>query len=171
MPKGTYLFTSESVSEGHPDKVSDRISDAVVDLYLGADPLSRVACETLTTTNRIVLAGEVRGPESITKEMIEGVARDAVKDIGYEQEGFHWKNAEVEVHLHQQSVDIAQGVDAAGNKDEGAGDQGIMFGLPALKRRRSCRRRCIIRTKFSVLWQRRATLIQIQALARIQKAR
>ena len=129
MPKGTYLFTSESVSEGHPDKVSDRISDAVVDLYLGADPLSRVACETLTTTNRIVLAGEVRGPESITKEMIEGVARDAVKDIGYEQEGFHWKNAEVEVHLHQQSVDIAQGVDAAGNKDEGAGDQGIMFGF------------------------------------------
>lgn len=128
MPKGTYLFTSESASEGHPDKVSDRISDAVVDLYLGADPLSRVACETLTTTNRIVLAGEVRGPESITKEMIEGVARDAVKDIGYEQEGFHWKNAEVEVHLHQQSVDIAQGVDAAGNKDEGAGDQGIMFG-------------------------------------------
>lgn len=128
MPKGTYLFTSESVSEGHPDKVSDRISDAVVDLYLGADPLSRVACETLTTTNRIVLAGEVRGPESITKDMIEAVARDAVKDIGYEQDGFHWKNAEVEVHLHQQSVDIAQGVDAAGNKDEGAGDQGIMFG-------------------------------------------
>ncbi len=129
MPKGTYLFTSESVSEGHPDKVSDRISDAVVDLYLGADPLSRVACETLTTTNRIVLAGEVRGPESITKDMIEGVARDAVKDIGYEQDGFHWKNAEVEVHLHQQSVDIAQGVDSAGNKDEGAGDQGIMFGF------------------------------------------
>ena len=128
MPKGTYLFTSESVSEGHPDKLSDRISDAVVDLYLGADPLSRVACETLTTTNRIVLAGEVRGPESITKAMIEGVARDAVKDIGYEQDGFHWKNAEVEIHLHQQSVDIAQGVDAAGNKDEGAGDQGIMFG-------------------------------------------
>lgn len=128
MPKGTFLFTSESVSEGHPDKVSDRISDAVVDLYLGADPMSRVACETLTTTNRIVLAGEVRGPESITKDMIEGVARDAVKDIGYEQDGFHWKNAEVEVHLHQQSVDIAQGVDAAGNKDEGAGDQGIMFG-------------------------------------------
>ncbi|CAN0174063.1 unnamed protein product, partial [Discosporangium mesarthrocarpum] len=128
VPKGTYLFTSESVSEGHPDKVSDRISDAVVDLYLGADPLSRVACETLTTTNRIVLAGEVRGPESITKDMIEGVTRDAVKDIGYEQDGFHWKNAEVEVHLHQQSVDIAQGVDSAGNKDEGAGDQGIMFG-------------------------------------------
>ena len=128
MPRGSYLFTSESVSEGHPDKVSDRISDAVVDLYLGADPLSRVACETLTTTNRIVLAGEVRGPESVTKDMIEAVARDAVKDIGYEQEGFHWKNAGVEVHLHQQSVDIAQGVDSAGNKDEGAGDQGIMFG-------------------------------------------
>lgn len=128
MPRGSYLFTSESVSEGHPDKVSDRISDAVVDLYLSADSLSRVACETLTTTNRIVLAGEVRGPESVTKDMIEGVARDAVKDIGYEQDGFHWKNAEVEVHLHQQSVDIAQGVDSAGNKDEGAGDQGIMFG-------------------------------------------
>jgi len=128
VPRGSYLFTSESVSEGHPDKVSDRISDAVVDLYLSADPLSRVACETLTTTNRIVLAGEVRGPESVTKDMIEGAARDAVKDIGYEQDGFHWKNAEVEVHLHQQSVDIAQGVDSAGNKDEGAGDQGIMFG-------------------------------------------
>ncbi|MGB0630367.1 MAG: methionine adenosyltransferase [Alphaproteobacteria bacterium] len=128
MPRGSYLFTSESVSEGHPDKVSDRISDAVVDLYLAGDPLSRVACETLTTTNRIVIAGEVRGPDSITKEKIEQVARDAVKDIGYEQDGFHWKNAEVEVHLHQQSVDIAQGVDSAGNKDEGAGDQGIMFG-------------------------------------------
>lgn len=128
MPRGSYLFTSESVSEGHPDKVSDRISDAVVDLYLAGDPLSRVACETLTTTNRIVIAGEVRGPESITKDKIEEAARAAVKDIGYEQDGFHWKNAEVEVHLHQQSVDIAQGVDSAGNKDEGAGDQGIMFG-------------------------------------------
>jgi len=128
VPRGSYLFTSESVSEGHPDKVSDRISDAVVDLYLGSDPLSRVACETLTTTNRIVLAGELRGPDSITKEMIERVTRDAVKDIGYEQDGFHWKNADVEIHLHQQSSDIAQGVDASGNKDEGAGDQGIMFG-------------------------------------------
>jgi len=128
VPRGSYLFTSESVSEGHPDKVSDRISDAVVDLYLAGDPLSRVACETLTTTNRIVIAGEVRGPESITKDKIEEAARAAVKDIGYEQDGFHWKNAEVEVHLHQQSVDIAQGVDSAGNKDEGAGDQGIMFG-------------------------------------------
>ena len=128
MPRGSYLFTSESVSEGHPDKVSDRISDAVVDLYLAADPYSRVACETLTTTNRIVIAGEVRGPESVTKAKIEEAARAAVRDIGYEQDGFHWKNAEVSIYLHQQSSDIAQGVDAAGNKDEGAGDQGIMFG-------------------------------------------
>ena len=128
MPKGTYLFTSESVSEGHPDKVSDRVSDAVLDTYLAADPLSRVACETLCTTNRVVLGGEVRGPASITKVVLEQVVRDAVKDIGYEQDGFHWKNAAVEIHLHQQSSDIAQGVDASGNKDEGAGDQGIMFG-------------------------------------------
>jgi len=123
-----FLFTSESVSEGHPDKVCDRISDAVVDAYLTGDPLSRVAVETLCTTNRIVLAGEVRGPQSITHDTIEEVARAAVKDIGYEQDGFHWKNAEVEVYVHSQSSDIAQGVDAAGNKDEGAGDQGIMFG-------------------------------------------
>ena len=123
-----YLFTSESVSEGHPDKVSDRISDGVVDLYLAADPHSRVACETLCTTNRIVIAGEVRGPESITHDDIEQVARDAVREIGYEQEGFHWKNSEVQVYLHAQSPDIAQGVDASGNKDEGAGDQGLMFG-------------------------------------------
>ena len=124
----SYLFTSESVSEGHPDKVCDRISDSVVDLYLAADPLSRVACETMTTTNRIVLAGEVRGPSSITKERIEEVVRDQVRDIGYEQDGFHWREALFENHLHEQSADIAQGVDAAGNKDEGAGDQGIMFG-------------------------------------------
>lgn len=123
-----YVFTSESVSEGHPDKVADRISDGVVDLYLGAQPDARVACETLVTTNRIVLAGEVRGPESITDADIEEVARNAVKEIGYEQEGFHWENATFENHLHEQSADIAQGVDAAGNKDEGAGDQGIMFG-------------------------------------------
>ena len=101
MRQDSYLFTSESVSEGHPDKVSDRISDSVVDLYLKNDPLSRVACETLTTTNRIVVAGEVRGPESITKDDIERVVREAVRDIGYEQDGFHWKNAEVEIHLHQ----------------------------------------------------------------------
>ncbi|MGB5949265.1 MAG: methionine adenosyltransferase [Parvibaculum sp.] len=128
MARSNYLFTSESVSEGHPDKVCDRISDAVLDLYLSADPYSRVACETLTTTNKIVLAGEIRGPASITREKIEETARQAVKAIGYEQAGFHWKNADVEVLLHAQSADIAQGVDASGNKDEGAGDQGIMFG-------------------------------------------
>ena len=135
MPQSNYLFTSESVSEGHPDKVSDRISDAVVDAFIGADPYARVACETLCTTNRIVIAGEVRGPAplvsddgAVSKERIEEIARGAVKSIGYEQDGFHWKNSAVEVHLHAQSVDIAVGVDAAGNKDEGAGDQGIMFG-------------------------------------------
>jgi S-adenosylmethionine synthetase len=128
VPASNYLFTSESVSEGHPDKVCDRISDAVVDAFLTADPHARVACETLATTNRIVLAGEVRGPASITPELIEDMARAAVKDIGYEQDGFHWKNAKVEVLIHSQSADIAMGVDAAGNKDEGAGDQGIMFG-------------------------------------------
>ena len=123
-----YLFTSESVSEGHPDKVADRISDGIVDLYLGQMPEARVAAETMVTTNRIVVAGEVRGPESITADDIEAVARDAVKEIGYEQDGFHWKNAVFENHLHEQSADIAVGVDAAGSKDEGAGDQGIMFG-------------------------------------------
>jgi S-adenosylmethionine synthetase len=126
--QSNYLFTSESVSEGHPDKVCDRISDAVVDTFLAADPEARVACETLTTTNRIVLAGEVRGPEGITNEKLEQVARDAVKAIGYEQDGFHHANCEVDVYLHQQSCDIAVGVDAAEDKDEGAGDQGIMFG-------------------------------------------
>ena len=128
MPKGSYLFTSESVSEGHPDKVADRISDAVVDAFLTADPNSRVACETMTTTNRIILAGEVRGPASITKDKLEDIARHAVREIGYEQADFHWKTADVSVYLHAQSSDIAMGVDAAGNKDEGAGDQGIMFG-------------------------------------------
>jgi S-adenosylmethionine synthetase len=123
-----YIFTSESVSEGHPDKVCDQISDRVVDLYLKADPQARIACETLATTNRIVIAGEVRGPASITNADIEGVARQAVRDIGYEQDGFHWQTAETEILLHAQSVDIAVGVDASGNKDEGAGDQGIMFG-------------------------------------------
>ncbi|HEV2566234.1 MAG TPA: methionine adenosyltransferase [Microvirga sp.] len=128
MRRSSYLFTSESVSEGHPDKVCDRISDAVVDAYLAAEPEARVACETLATTNRVVIAGEVRGPESITTDKVIQLARDAIKDIGYEQEGFHWKNADVSVYLHAQSAHIAQGVDAAGNKDEGAGDQGIMFG-------------------------------------------
>ena len=126
--RSSYLFTSESVSEGHPDKVCDRISDAVVDAYLGADPQARVAVETLCTTNRIVIAGEVRGPDSITSESIETLARDAVKAIGYEQDGFHWHNADVSCYVHKQSSDIAQGVDSAENKDEGAGDQGIMFG-------------------------------------------
>ena len=128
MAKRDYVFTSESVAEGHPDKVSDRISDAVVDTFLAADPQARVACETLCTTNRVVLAGEVRGPASVTKDLLIEVARQAIRDIGYEQDGFHWKNAQVDCLLHSQSSDIAQGVDAAGNKDEGAGDQGIMFG-------------------------------------------
>ncbi|NKC32642.1 methionine adenosyltransferase [Falsiroseomonas selenitidurans] len=126
--KGEYLFTSESVSEGHPDKVADRISDTVLDAYLSADPYSRVACETLVTTNRVVLAGETRGPGSVTPDLLMHLTRMAIRDIGYEQEGFHWQNASVECHLHAQSAHIAQGVDAAGNKDEGAGDQGIMFG-------------------------------------------
>tara|TARA_B100001287_G_scaffold208414_1_gene177410 strand:+ start:167 stop:1336 length:1170 start_codon:yes stop_codon:yes gene_type:complete len=123
-----YLFTSESVSEGHPDKVSDRISDMVVDSYISNDPFSRVACETLTTTNKVVLAGEVRGPEIKKQELINKV-RNCIKDIGYDQSGFTWKEAtKIESHLHSQSKDIAMGVDSGGNKDEGAGDQGIMFG-------------------------------------------
>ncbi|WP_422369206.1 methionine adenosyltransferase [Pelagibius sp.] len=128
MRNGSYLFTSESVSEGHPDKVCDRVSDAIVDTFLSHDPLSRVAVETLSTTNRIVLAGEVRGPSEVNGDLIEQVARHAVKEIGYEQDGFHWEKMAVENYIHEQSADIAQGVDAAGNKDEGAGDQGIMFG-------------------------------------------
>ena len=128
MATRNYVFASESVSEGHPDKVCDRISDAVVDAFLAADPQARVACETLATTNKVVMAGEVRGPASITKDLLIDVARHAIRDIGYEQEGFHWKLADVECLIHSQSPDIAQGVDAAGNKDEGAGDQGIMFG-------------------------------------------
>jgi S-adenosylmethionine synthetase len=128
VAKQNYVFTSESVSEGHPDKVCDRISDAIVDLFLSQDPYARVAVETLATTNQVVLAGEVRGPESITPELLEQVARHAVKDIGYEQDGFHWEKMDVKVLVHSQSADIAMGVDAAGNKDEGAGDQGIMFG-------------------------------------------
>ncbi len=128
MAKGDFLFTSESVSEGHPDKVCDQISDSIVDIYLAADPMSHLGVETLATTNRVVMAGEVRGPGSITKEQLIEAARQRIKAIGYEQEGFHWKNAEIECIIHAQSVDIAQGVDAAGNKDEGAGDQGIMFG-------------------------------------------
>ena len=127
MNKKSYLFTGESVSEGHPDKVCDRISDMVVDTYLSNEPFSRVGCETLTTTNKVVLAGETRGPEIKKDELIEKV-RSCIKDIGYEQKGFHWKNCSIDVHLHSQSSDIAMGVDSKGNKDEGAGDQGIMFG-------------------------------------------
>ena len=122
-----YLFTSESVSEGHPDKVCDRISDMVVDHYLSQDPYSRVACETLTTTNKVILAGEVRGPE-LNKDALIAKVRECIKDIGYDQEGFSWKNANIECFLHSQSADIAMGVDSKGNKDDGAGDQGIMFG-------------------------------------------
>ena len=127
MLKNKYLFTSESVSEGHPDKVCDRISDMVVDSYLSKDPVSRVACETLTTTNKVVLAGEIRGPKIEKDELISKV-RDCIKDIGYDQEGFSWKTANIETYLHEQSSDIAMGVDSKDNKDEGAGDQGIMFG-------------------------------------------
>tara|TARA_B100000886_G_scaffold340434_1_gene309965 strand:+ start:7062 stop:8225 length:1164 start_codon:yes stop_codon:yes gene_type:complete len=127
MKNNNYLFTSESVSEGHPDKVCDRISDMVVDAYLKKDPVSRVACETLTTTNKVVLAGEIRGPK-IDKEEIISKVRDCIKDIGYDQKGFSWKNVNIETFLHEQSADIAMGVDSKGNKDEGAGDQGIMFG-------------------------------------------
>jgi S-adenosylmethionine synthetase len=131
----SYLFTSESVSEGHPDKVCDRISDEVVDLFYregpkaGVDPWQlRVACETLATTNQVVVAGETRGPKTITRDWVAHVARMAIKDIGYEQNGFHWENADIKVLLHPQSTDIAQGVDSGGNREEGAGDQGIMFG-------------------------------------------
>ncbi len=135
MVRQKFLFTSESVSEGHPDKVCDRISDEIVDLFYrqaeidGLDAAQiRAACETLTTTNKVVVAGEYRASASITKDKIEETIRRAIKSIGYEQDGFHWKKADVEILLHEQSVDIAQGVDASGNKDEGAGDQGIMFG-------------------------------------------
>jgi|TARA_Y100000389_G_C17423240_1_gene498014 S-adenosylmethionine synthetase len=127
MKNNKFLFTSESVSEGHPDKVCDRISDMVVDSYLSKDPVSRVACETLTTTNKVVLAGEIRGPKINKEELITKV-RNCIKDIGYDQDGFSWKTANVETFLHEQSSDIAMGVDSKDNKDEGAGDQGIMFG-------------------------------------------
>ena len=127
MKNKKYLFTSESVSEGHPDKVCDRISDMVVDSYLSRDPFSRVACETLTTTNKVVLAGEIRAPK-IEKEEIINKVRNCIKDIGYDQKGFSWKTADIEMLLHEQSADIAMGVDSKDNKDEGAGDQGIMFG-------------------------------------------
>ncbi|MBK7361395.1 MAG: methionine adenosyltransferase [Micavibrio sp.] len=123
-----FIFTSESVSEGHPDKVCDRISDSVLDLFLAHDPVARVGCETFATTDFVLVGGEARSSREITSAMIETAARDAIRNIGYEQEGFNWKTVKIDVRLHKQSADIAQGVDAAGNKDEGAGDQGIMFG-------------------------------------------
>jgi len=128
MHKSDFLFTSESVSEGHPDKVCDRVSDAIVDLYLGKDAVSRVAVETLVTTNLVVLAGETRCAEEVSSDELVETARRAVRDIGYDQENFHWRDCEVLPHVHAQSADIAQGVDSKGNKDEGAGDQGLMFG-------------------------------------------
>ncbi len=128
MSKRDYVFASKSVAEGHPDKVCDRISDEVVDAFLAADPMSHCGVETLCTTNRVVMAGEVRGPASVTHDKLIELARRAIKTIGYEQDGFHWNRANIECIIHTQSSDIAQGVDAAGNKDEGAGDQGIMFG-------------------------------------------
>jgi len=127
VPRLNYTFTSESVSEGHPDKVCDRVSDAVLDAFLAEDPEARVACETFATTNRVVIGGEVRGPQGVMNA-VEDIARACVKDIGYEQEGFHWETLSLENHLHEQSAHIAQGVDAAEGKEEGAGDQGIMFG-------------------------------------------
>ncbi|NOX73269.1 MAG: methionine adenosyltransferase, partial [Alphaproteobacteria bacterium] len=127
MSRQNYLFTSESVSEGHPDKVCDRISDSILDAFLREDPFSRVACETFATTQRVVVGGEVRGPQAVI-DNVENIVRNCVRDIGYEQDGFHWKTMDVHNYLHEQSADIAQGVDAANNKDEGAGDQGIMFG-------------------------------------------
>jgi S-adenosylmethionine synthetase len=129
VASSSYLFTSESVSEGHPDKICDRISDAIVDAFFAIDPYSRVAVETMATTNRVILAGEVRGPESVNADKMEEIARRVVRDIGYEQDGFHWETLDFSCYVHEQSAHIAQGVDAAGNKDEGAGDQGIMFGF------------------------------------------
>ena len=132
MINNNYFFTSESVSEGHPDKVCDRISDMVVDTYLSKEPYARVACETLATTNKVVLAGETRGPKIKSDDLIEKV-RECIKDIGYEQKGFSWKTANIETHLHEQSSDIAMGVDSKDNKEEGAGDQGIMFGYACIE--------------------------------------
>jgi S-adenosylmethionine synthetase len=129
LTQRNFVFTSESVSEGHPDKICDRISDAIVDTYLAAEPQARCGVETLVTTNRVVLAGETRGPASITPELLIEVARRAIREIGYEQDNFHWERARIDCLIHSQSSDIAQGVDAAGNKDEGAGDQGMMFGF------------------------------------------
>ena len=146
MQNNKYFFTSESVSEGHPDKVCDRISDMVVNSYLAKDPVSRVACETLTTTNKVVLAGETRGPK-IEKDEIISKVRDCIKDIGYDQKGFG-ENADIETFLHEQSKDIAMGVDSKDNKDEGAGDQGIMFGYACKKQMNLCQLQFIFLIKY-----------------------
>lgn len=127
-PRTHYVFTSESVSEGHPDKICDQISDMILDLYLAENPLAHVAVETMATTNRVIVAGEMRGAEAVTPERIEAAIRAHIKKIGYEQDGFHWQSLKVENYIHQQSAEIAQGVDAGEHKEEGAGDQGIMFG-------------------------------------------
>ena len=169
--RNSYLFTSESVSEGHPDKVADRISDEVVDAFLGADPYARVACETMVTTNRIILAGEVRGPAGII-DTLEAKVRAAVKDIGYEQEGFHWDRADFACHLHSQSADIAMGVDAAGNKDEGAGDQGD---LVRLRHRRDAGAdagdAAVLAQHPGRAWRKPATLANGRAWSRTPRAR
>ena len=184
MRQGDFVFTSESVSEGHPDKVCDRISDAVVDAFIGLDPFARVACETLVTTNYICIAGEVRLDKkkcgvkapmlksgAINKKVIEALARNAVRDIGYEQKGFHWKKAKIVIRLHGQSADIAQGVDAGGNKDEGAGDQGIMFTMPPTKPPITCPRRSTTATRSLSAWRPTATRARHRSSSPTPRAR